>query len=231
MRNVNPRALVPTRASDGFEQELRHISREWNDGKDSAGVRAAFFLKGKIKGDFLLTAAYDSDKDTQERLFRDIQPDEFYPVYGDSAVRGYDAQSTSRLYVRIDKNRSYLLWGDFTTQASGERAPALQLQPLAHRREGALRERARERQRLRHPRHDAPGDRGAARQRHLGTVPARHPRRAREQREGRDRHPRPQPALDRALEPGADALHRLRDRAAHRPHPLPQPRWRASTAT
>ncbi|MBL0140673.1 MAG: DUF11 domain-containing protein [Betaproteobacteria bacterium] len=120
MRNINTRALVPTRAADGFEQELLHFSRESSDGKNSAGARAAFFLKGKIKGDFLLTAAYDSDKDTRDRLFRDIQPDEFYPVYGDSAVRGYDAQSTSRLYVRVDKDRSYLLWGDFTTQASGD---------------------------------------------------------------------------------------------------------------
>jgi uncharacterized repeat protein (TIGR01451 family) len=117
MRNISSRALVPTRAADGFEQELRHISKEWNQDKSQAGARAAFFLKGKIKGDFLLTAAYDSDKDVRERLFRDIQPDEFYPVYGDASVRGYDAQSTSRLYVRVDKNRSYLLWGDYTTQS------------------------------------------------------------------------------------------------------------------
>lgn len=120
LRNVNPRALVPAREADGFEQELRHLSRDWNDGKGTAGARAAFFLKGKIRGDFLLTAAYDSDKDTRERLFRDIQPDEFYPIYGDAAVRGYDAQSTSRLYVRVDGKRSYLLWGDFTTQAAGD---------------------------------------------------------------------------------------------------------------
>ena len=120
LRNLNSRALLPAREADGFEQELRHFSRDSDDGKLSAGARAAFFLKGRIRGDFLLTAAYDSDKDTRERLFRDIQPDEFYPIYGDSAVRGYDAQSTSRLYVRVDKNRSYLLWGDFTTQASGD---------------------------------------------------------------------------------------------------------------
>ncbi|MBX3673919.1 MAG: DUF11 domain-containing protein [Burkholderiales bacterium] len=120
LRNLDPRALVPARASDGFEQELRHFSRDWNDGKASAGARAAFYLKGRIKGDFLLTAAYDSDKDTRERLFRDIQPDEYYPVYGDSAVRGYDAQSTGRLYVRVDKGRSWLLAGDFTTQAAGD---------------------------------------------------------------------------------------------------------------
>src|SRR6185436_8977618 len=112
IRNMSSKSLQPARSSDGFEQELRHLSKEWNDGKGQAGARAAFFLKGKVKGDILLTAAYDSDKDTQQRLFRDIQPDEFYPVYGDSAARGFDAQSTSKLYVRLDKNRSYLLYGD-----------------------------------------------------------------------------------------------------------------------
>jgi uncharacterized repeat protein (TIGR01451 family) len=120
LRNLNPNALVPTRSSDGFEQEIRHFSRTFNDGKVEAGARAAFFLKGKVKGDFLLTAAYDSDKDTKERLFRDIQPDEFYPVYGDASQRGFDAQSTSKLYVRVDKDRNWLLYGDFTTQGTNE---------------------------------------------------------------------------------------------------------------
>ncbi|HEX7465417.1 MAG TPA: hypothetical protein VF309_02170, partial [Usitatibacter sp.] len=120
VRNINTRALVPARASDAFEQEIRQLSRDWNGGKSQAGARAAFYLKGKIKGEYLLTAAYDSDKDTQERLFRDIQPDEFYPIYGDSAVRGFDAQSTSKLYVRVDKGRSYLLFGDFTTNSPTE---------------------------------------------------------------------------------------------------------------
>jgi hypothetical protein len=115
LRRIDTRALVPARTQDNFEQELLHLSRTSGDGKREAGVRAAFFLKGKIRGDYLLTAAYDSDKDTRERLFRDIQPDEFYPVYGDSAVRGYDAQSTARLYLRVDSRKSYLLYGDFNT--------------------------------------------------------------------------------------------------------------------
>ncbi len=153
MRNINTRALVPTREADGFEQELRHISRQWDDGKDQAGARAAFFLRGKIKGEYLLTAAYDSEKDTRERLFRDIQPDEFYPVYGDSAVRGYDAQSTSRLYVRVDKA---LLPALRRLHDAG--VPDLRrlshLQPLAHGRAGAPRERAGRGQRLRQPGRD-----------------------------------------------------------------------------
>jgi len=60
------------------------------------------------------------DKDLKDRLFRDIQPDEFYPVYGDSAIKGFDAQSTSRLYVRLDKGKSYMLYGDYTTQSDSE---------------------------------------------------------------------------------------------------------------
>jgi uncharacterized repeat protein (TIGR01451 family) len=118
-RKLDPRSIVPARGQDGFEQELRHLSRASDDGKRDAGARAAFFLKGKVRGDYLLTAAYDSDKDSRERLFRDIQPDEFYPVYGDAAIRGFDAQSTSRFYVRVDRNKSYLLYGDFTTQGDG----------------------------------------------------------------------------------------------------------------
>ena len=124
MRNINARALMPTRAADGFEQELRHFSREWNDGKDSAGARAAFFLKGKIKGDFLLTAAYDSDKDTRDRLFRDIQPDEFYPVYGDSAVRGFDAQSTEPALRARRQGPVLPALGGLHHAGDGRRAPA-----------------------------------------------------------------------------------------------------------
>ncbi|HEY0684211.1 MAG TPA: hypothetical protein VGD45_17895 [Steroidobacter sp.] len=108
-------ALTPARREDGFAQELRQFSAR--NGELTGGARAALFLKGKVRGDYLLTLGYDSDKDSRERLFRDIQPDRFYPVYGDSSVKGYDAQSTSRLYVRIDKDRSYWLAGDFTTQS------------------------------------------------------------------------------------------------------------------
>ena len=105
-------------AGGAFEAELSSLHKESGSGRASA--RSAFFFKGTVKGDYLLTAAFDSDKTRNDRLFRDIRPDEFYPVYGDSSVKGFDAQSTQKLYVRIDKNRSYLLYGDFTTASSAE---------------------------------------------------------------------------------------------------------------
>lgn len=119
MRDGANLSLRPVNAGEAFEEELRKLAAS-DDVR--TGGRAAFFLKGKIKGDVLLTAAYDSDKDTKERLFRDIEPDAYYPVYGDSSLRGYDAQSTRRLYVRVDHKRSYLLLGDFQTTARAEQA-------------------------------------------------------------------------------------------------------------
>lgn len=115
-RGTLPLGAMPAGAA--FERELSGLSSEGSASRSSA--RAAFFFKGAIKGEYLLTAAYDSDKTQKDRLFRDIRPDEFYPIYGDSAARGFDAQSTQKLYVRIDKNRSYLLYGDFTTASSTE---------------------------------------------------------------------------------------------------------------
>ena len=113
-------SILPARSRDGFEEELRSFATSGNSGQVNSAGRAAFFLKGKIKGEYLLTAGFDSERDTKERLFRDIQPDEFYPVYGDSSVKGYDAQSTGRLYVRVDKKKCYLLYGDYLTSSQTE---------------------------------------------------------------------------------------------------------------
>lgn len=112
--------IVAAKKTDGFENELTQLSHEEIDGdkRINAGARAAFFLKGKVLGRYLLTASFDSEKE-DTRLQRDIQPDQFYPVYGDSSVREYHAQSTSKLYVKLERGKSYFLWGDFTTENRG----------------------------------------------------------------------------------------------------------------
>ena len=112
------RSAIQPSLNDGFEHELQLFSASAGNSFDSGG-HATMLLKGKIKGDNLLTLSYDSDKTTRDRLFRDIQPDQYYPVYGDSSIRGYDAQSTSKAYVRIDHGRTYLLYGDYVTSDPG----------------------------------------------------------------------------------------------------------------
>jgi hypothetical protein len=110
----------------GFDDNLRNwnrtdttVSGNTTEYKTVAG-RVAFFAKGEIKGEYLLTAALDTDKITSEKLFRDIDPNAFYPIYGDASIKQYDAQSRSRLYVRVDKNKSYLLYGDFASNNADE---------------------------------------------------------------------------------------------------------------
>ncbi|MDQ7989684.1 MAG: SdrD B-like domain-containing protein [Candidatus Dactylopiibacterium sp.] len=116
LRKLGSGALQRTRDNDGFEQEIQRFSQ--TNGDTTAAARAALFLKGKVKGEYLLTLGYDSDKDTKARLFRDIEPDRFYPVYGDASVKGFDAQTTGHLYVRVDKGKSWLLYGDLLTSNS-----------------------------------------------------------------------------------------------------------------
>jgi len=111
----NPLSLSQARPDDGFEDRILSWSRTSGDGKRTSALRTAFFLKGKVKGDALLTMAYDSDKPDRDRLFRDLDPERWYPVYGDASITGFEARSNSRLYLRLDKDRHYLMYGDVVT--------------------------------------------------------------------------------------------------------------------
>jgi uncharacterized repeat protein (TIGR01451 family) len=117
LRSLTRGALVPATSNDGFERELRDLATSSDDGLDRAAGRGVLYLKGKVKGKYLLTAAYDSERDPDRRYFRDIQPEEFYPVYGDASIREYGAQSVERLYVRVARDRHHFLFGDYQTAA------------------------------------------------------------------------------------------------------------------
>ncbi|WP_019143403.1 OmpA family protein [Noviherbaspirillum massiliense] len=93
--------------------------------------RAAFYLKGKVKGEWLLTAAADtrdgpvkdlfsnfSSKDPRY-LLRNIDPDLYYPVYGDDSTTVDDAPTQGKFYVRLQKGDSHVMWGNFQTSWSG----------------------------------------------------------------------------------------------------------------
>ena len=125
LTRIDASALSPVRAGDVFDQELQRFARSFADGKGLYGGRAAVFLKGKVKGGYLATLAYDSEKQDRGVLFRDIQPDAFYPIYGDASLTGFDAQTAGRFYLRVEKGRSYLLYGDFVTASPGNEAKNL----------------------------------------------------------------------------------------------------------
>jgi uncharacterized repeat protein (TIGR01451 family) len=80
--------------------------------------RVALFAKGRVRGDHLLTLAYDSDgdeTDTRERLFGQIDPDRFYTLYADATDQRFDAASAEKLFVRLERDKYYAMFGDYET--------------------------------------------------------------------------------------------------------------------
>ena len=93
--------------------------------------RAAFYLKGKIKGRYLLTAAADTGEEKLQNMFKGldekdarsllsrIDPDDYYAVYGDDSASVEDAPTQGKFYVRLERGESRVLWGNFKTDIRG----------------------------------------------------------------------------------------------------------------
>ena len=118
-RTRGPAKLVTNDNSEHFDNEV------YVDG------RLAFYLKGKIKGEYLLTAAADTREQPLDNLFsnfmdkdprsllRRLDPDLYYPVYGDDSTTVEDAPTQGKFYVRLERGRSHVMWGNFHTRISG----------------------------------------------------------------------------------------------------------------
>ncbi len=93
--------------------------------------RAAMYLKGKIKGQYILTASADTGEGTLESMFSDmlgkdpramlkrISPNDYYPVYGDDSTLIEDAPTSGKIYIRLDRGALHVMWGNFKTDISG----------------------------------------------------------------------------------------------------------------
>ena len=84
----------------------------------STDGRVAFFAKGAIKGEYLLTAAYDSARDHEEskdRLLGTVEPDRFYTLYGDVTEQRFEAATSRKLFVKLERRQFAALFGDFET--------------------------------------------------------------------------------------------------------------------
>ena len=83
-------------------------------------TRAALFVKGTVKDNYNLTLSYDSKSSNSRDLLRDINPTLHYPVHGDASIRGFEAQSRSKLYLRVERDNSSLTWGDYVTDSDAD---------------------------------------------------------------------------------------------------------------
>jgi uncharacterized repeat protein (TIGR01451 family) len=79
-------------------------------------ARVALYAKGRIKGKYLVTAAYDSAKQrAEQRLLGGLDPRAYYTVFADGSDRRFDAASTGKLYLRVESDHVRALYGDFST--------------------------------------------------------------------------------------------------------------------
>jgi hypothetical protein len=78
--------------------------------------RLAFYAKGSVLKKYLATMSFDSRRTRDNQLFRDLDPDKQYALYGDASSLTYDAQSQSKFYGRIERNESFVSAGDFNTE-------------------------------------------------------------------------------------------------------------------
>lgn len=120
---------VSKNSASGNLQPLAADDRD-NDSFLSEG-RLAFYLKGKLRGKYLVTAQADTQDRELKYLFRDftqadaqdvfrrLDPDLYYPVYGDDSTTYRDVDTQGRLYLRVDWDQSQAVWGNYATGITG----------------------------------------------------------------------------------------------------------------
>jgi flagellar motor protein MotB len=92
---------------------------------DTAYGRVAFYVNGKFGEQWKLHASADSREapldelfsnftsKSPDSLFRRIDPDYYYPTFGDDSVVTETAPTQGRFYARLDRGANYGLWGNF----------------------------------------------------------------------------------------------------------------------
>ena len=96
-----------------------------------ADGRLAFYLKSKLGGRYLVTAQADTTerdigdlfkgfgKADPQDIFRRLDPDLYYPVYGDDSTTYRDIDTMGRFYLRVDWDKNQALWGNYQTGITG----------------------------------------------------------------------------------------------------------------
>ncbi|MBT9314623.1 TonB-dependent receptor [Leptothoe spongobia] len=97
-------------------------------GDYEADLDAGIFATGTI-GDWLLTAAFNSERALNERcndnrLYRDVQNcEQTYPTYGDNSTTDFLTPSIDSFYVRFQQDSqivgyepNFFMWGDYNTE-------------------------------------------------------------------------------------------------------------------
>ncbi len=102
--NFNRGHVEPIERNDAYQKGF------WKEG------RVAYYLKGKVKGKYLITSSLDTARQ-QKELFKSLDPNKYYPVYGDASSTSYAAADTQGpLYLLVEWDKSSAVWGNYHTR-------------------------------------------------------------------------------------------------------------------
>ena len=97
------------------------VESEYSEIENEGTGRAAIFAKGTVKDDYLVTMIVDTDKQEEDDWAGRPDLERDYPIYGDDAISGAEGESDKGLYLRIERDDSFALIGDFRPDQDSRR--------------------------------------------------------------------------------------------------------------
>lgn len=87
--------------------------------------RVNFYLRGKIKGKHLITAWLDTEEESLDDIFKNlderkqntpfekIDAEKYYPVYGDDSQVVSETNTAGKLYLKLESEELNAIWGNY----------------------------------------------------------------------------------------------------------------------
>ena len=124
---------VDVKSKDTFYVAQIEATIGENIAEDASGDRSfeegriAFYLRSRLNERWSVTATADTGEAEIENLFsglddkdlgqllRRLDPERYYPTYGDDSTIEQDAPTSGRFYARLERDDDYALWGNYQT--------------------------------------------------------------------------------------------------------------------
>ncbi|WP_238991823.1 transporter [Gemmobacter caeruleus] len=128
-REISRKVEIPK--EDWFYFGMVDLTVQDEGGDTTTLGRVAGYAKGTLANGVTITGSIDTREDELDRIFNDlgakeadhvlrrIRDEDVYPTFGDDSTSFEDAPTSGKLYLKVQKDNSYVMWGDFQTAEDG----------------------------------------------------------------------------------------------------------------
>lgn len=109
---------------------LTEADEDFYSGSGNWEGQLQFYLKGNID-QYRVTAHVDTTEMALDKAFgrigdrdprrfrRELNTNDYYPIFGDDSTVENDVDTQGKFYAKLERGKSYLLWGNYNTQMTG----------------------------------------------------------------------------------------------------------------